>query len=119
MHWLKTIVIPVAFAASTSHAAPEGTTKEFIDLSKSGDQYTRLLLRALVDGIEWANTEVTSRTGKSLFCEPDHLALVPDQVLDMLSRFATRHPNYNDARLGLTMLRALEDAFPCPSGKGL
>jgi hypothetical protein len=70
-------------------------------------------LSGLEQGYSWANTELKYRRQPPLYCPPQKVALTFTQVRDILSRYIESNQRAANDPLGLALLSALVDAFPC------
>ena len=59
----------------------------------------------------WYNTWVDSK--QRLYCEPPKLTLTVDQIFDIVERYIEKHSDAGSQPIGLVILIALKDAFPC------
>jgi hypothetical protein len=96
-------------------ALAEMSGNEMIALFRKGDQreVVEFYLGGLTNGYSWANTALWSEGKTALFCSPERIVLAVDQELDILARHIERVPANGKVPVGLAMLRALREAFPC------
>jgi hypothetical protein len=68
-------------------------------------------------GFGWANAVLSDGGGKPLYCVPPKVVLTGEQLIDILRRYIeepkTRPHAIGSQELGLVLLQALRDAFPC------
>ena len=69
-------------------------------------------------GVEWANTVVSNRGQSPLYCAPGKLAITTENFLQILQDYIEKNPEIikplgPDLPIGLLLLKALQDAFPC------
>ena len=69
-------------------------------------------LEGVANGIAWANS-AARKEGRGLYCAPKRMAITPEQYLDILDRYMRDHPGGADY-LGLSLVLALQETFPCP-----
>ncbi len=78
-------------------------------------------LNGLLSGFGWANVQLERSGYKPLFCQPDHLALGPSAVQEMLEDYIANDlpsvrqclTNRDVCRIDPLVLLALERSFPC------
>jgi hypothetical protein len=88
--------------------------QQALDRVHAGDDQISTYLGAEEDAFEWANTYQVMTGQRRLFCPPLKLALTDGQTTDILSRFVEANPKDANVPVGLVLLYALQDAFPCP-----
>jgi len=69
-------------------------------------------------GIEWANTELSIQGQSPLYCAPGKLAITTENFLQILQDYIEKKTEIikslgPDLPIGLLLLKALQDAFPC------
>ncbi|WP_175683849.1 hypothetical protein [Burkholderia cenocepacia] len=64
-------------------------------------------------GIEWANTALSVRGQQPLFCPPQKLATNAANNVSMLESFISAHQSKDDLPVGLILLQAYIETFPC------
>jgi hypothetical protein len=69
-------------------------------------------LRGLHEGFAFADVKAINETGRRLFCWPEQLVIVDDQLIDMVDRYAEKY-QMGDFSFSLVAALALTDAFPC------
>jgi hypothetical protein len=108
-------VVLAAGVVTARPASAEMPGNEMIALFRKGDQReaVEFYLRGLFAGYSWANTVLWSEGKTPLFCEPEKIVLTVDQELDILARHIEHVPANGKVPVGLAMLHALRDAFPC------
>jgi hypothetical protein len=52
-----------------------------------------------------------------MYCQPDHLSLTPEQLIDMLSREIGTNNQLGTFPFGIALLSALVKVFPCTAAK--
>jgi hypothetical protein len=93
---------------STYDALPPGEVKQQLA------QY----LDYIEDGMGWANSVLQSRNDQQLYCLPPSLTLTGDQLVNMVRRKVQQIPKLGEEPVGLVMLFALQEVFPClPNSK--
>lgn len=68
------------------------------------------------DAIGWANLMFYSEGEQPYFCRPSNLAITSDQYVSILQQYLRRHPdarNEKTSMLGMHLIKALREAFPC------
>ncbi len=107
--------IALVCLASSAHAANNGTMESFIAYAQSNDQFKSLVAGA-GRGFEAANAELEQRGQPRLYCQPEHMAITPDQYVSFLTNYAARTPAsraLQSSFFSLVLLKALADVFPC------
>ena len=106
-----------ATMASTTPASADLPTGQLMAYYEQGGEVRRLsllIVGGLSDGFLWSNVQLEMGRGEQkLFCLPDDVALGSGQVYDLVRRFVGKKPHYAGLPLGLSVLDALTDAFPC------
>jgi hypothetical protein len=108
-------------ATSTAQAAgdPDISYRHFRELGAKDRVLENIYLHGIIEGFLWANGKLTlDRHEGPLFCQPQRLALAPEQELSILEEYVKGHPDDADLPLGLLARLALEDTFPCAPGSG-
>jgi hypothetical protein len=74
-------------------------------------------IETMETGFGWANAVLSDGGGKPLYCVPPKVVLTGEQLIDILRRYIeevkTRPHAIGSQLLGLVLLQALRDAFPC------
>jgi hypothetical protein len=78
------------------------------------DDIKRILL-ATNNGFAWANADLKYRKREPLYCPPGKLALTGEQLIDILRRKVRHDPAFGSEYVGLGLLFALQETFPCDS----
>jgi hypothetical protein len=108
---MRTALIAAALIA-TAPAYAEGT-KEFLKKYGSGeDLVSRLYLKGIGDGISAYNAR-KGVDGGAIYCPPDRVGIVDAQYALIIRTFLAKYPNLTDAPIEVTLIFALEEAFPC------
>lgn len=104
------LVAPFLFAGSTR---AEMSAKEMLERSKKGEALASFYIGAMGNAFSWATVYEEGRINNPIYCPPAKVALTPDQIVDIMSRFVDRDAKFADKPAGITLLYALIDAFPC------
>jgi hypothetical protein len=75
-------------------------------------------IQGTVNGLAWANGVLAQNGAPPLYCQPSKMALTGEQVLDILNRYlderlAEKSKKWEGIPLGLGVLFALQEVFPC------
>jgi hypothetical protein len=113
---------PLVFASiliSSWSAFADMSVETFERNMASGDApalAARYYITGIEDGLSWANVESKKRFGVKLYCSPGSIALQGDQIIDIMRRFVRAHDymDLQEQRVGVVLLLALEELFPCP-----
>jgi hypothetical protein len=109
---MRTALIAVAVIATVLPAYAEGA-KEFMKKYGNGeDLVSRVYLKGIGDGISAYNAR-KRMDGGAIYCPPDRVGIVDAQYTLIIRNFVTKYPNLTDAPIEVTLIFALEDAFPC------
>jgi hypothetical protein len=105
----------IIIAATQARAeADVSTFLKTYDAARPTQQQTlREYLLWNYNGMDWANSSITLRDNRPLYCIPGKLALTGEQLVDMLRREAQEHPTLWTKPVGLVLLYALNTIFPC------
>lgn len=112
MRWIAVLV----FASFSAHAEMTITAykAEAPNLSLS----TKTNLAGIFQGLSWANVRLVYDKRAPLFCQPATLALNFENVTSMIDTYLAGPMGVSqppDVPIGVIMLSALVDTFPCPS----
>jgi hypothetical protein len=71
------------------------------------------------NGLLWANAVLRANKQGQLFCRPSDLRQGPDDVLAIFDAFiaGSRVQNLGQYPVGLVLLKAMQDHFPCKPGE--
>lgn len=115
-----TLLLLAAFAicATAFAAQPQFvSTDDMLAAYDHGDDNSRQLillgLAQMEGGMALANAELKAKGQAPLYCAPEQLVLTGEQILDMLRRYATMHPEIGQSSYAVAILKAAEDVFPC------
>ncbi|WP_139223648.1 hypothetical protein [Methylocapsa palsarum] len=99
---------------SISHASADMTVSEFIKLLNGKNRIQALLyINGIGTGYIFANSKQKSESRPMLFCQPNNLALGPEQYINFVQTAVQRAPTLRNESLGMVLLFELADAFPC------
>jgi hypothetical protein len=106
----------------TTQALAEMNANDFIARYQAGNAAQRAeLAQHLSDislGMNWTNAFMFVNHKFHLYCLPGSLVLTGDELADIVKRFVKKTPNDGIQPVGMIMLFALRDAFPCePASK--
>jgi hypothetical protein len=110
MKLLAAAVVALIFGSSEAVAMPYD---RFVQ--GYGNPGYDIYLASLGDGIYWANVSARE-SGHPIYCPPDALAITTEQYLALLTGFASAPdmPPVKNEEVGMVLVFALKDAFPCP-----
>jgi hypothetical protein len=114
---LITTVFLLGVACSTAGHAMEVTMDGYIKYGRNkgpGQDFILNWLDGVFRGMEWANAVSKQQNGEALFCSPAKMAMTVEQVKSILDNYMDKHPFQAKDSVGLTLLLALEEVFPCP-----
>lgn len=92
----------------------EPNVANFLDASPGERAVLGYYAASVYDGFKWANAYSEVNDRPKLFCAPPRLAIVQDQLTDMLERGEEEGIIERDDPLPLALLVVLQNSFPCP-----
>jgi hypothetical protein len=106
----------------TTQALAEMNANDFIARYQAGNAAQRAeLAQHLSDislGMNWTNAFMFVNHKFHLYCLPGSLVLTGDELADIVKRFVEKTPNDGIQPVGMILLFALRDAYPCePASK--
>ena len=113
LRWIRETSKPTLAQKSASHKL---TANEVVELFRNGDVHARLLLTGTANAYNWANASLQAEGKTALFCRPD-VVLTVDQEVALMVRHIARYPQMGENAAGAAMLQALKEAFPCKQAK--
>lgn len=85
-----------------------------------GNERFRDYLDGSVNGLTWANASLQHKNLPPLYCQPPKLTMNVDNMIQLLDGYLERNKELvgrlTDPALGLIMVIALQEAFPCKTG---
>lgn len=103
----------ILFAFGSTPAAAEITANEAISLAESKSELAIATISSMANGMSWMNVELEFSGKGPVYCQPDKLAITDDQYVIILKEHIMRNPRMANSSLGLALLNALKDTFPC------
>ena len=88
------------------------TVRDWIEVR---DFQQRDLLMSHLTGVMIGLKMSSKETGSKLFCAPSDVRQDGPLADSLLRRYANAHPDVLDRPLDPVLLRAAQDAFPCPT----
>lgn len=118
---MKTVFCAAALAAITIPVPvqAEPTAGDVLPMLLKKDKSAVAVIMAYQNGMDWADTDVSYRTEKNLYCVPPKLSLTSDMVITVLTEWVGTDKDKLDLPLGMALLLANEDKYPCPKDKNL
>ncbi len=100
-------------------ASSEPTADEVLANIETGSQGLAMASSAYLQGVHvgysWANIHLKDTGQKEMFCEPPKFSMTNDQLVSILTDFlGDDEAKYGEFNVGLVLLFALQDVFPCP-----
>lgn len=118
--YLCNIIAAAALAALAAPAHAEPTAGDTLPMLKQGDKVAIAVIMAYQNGMDWADTDIDYRTQKQLYCVPPKLSLTSDMVIATLNAWVEAdNKSRADLPLGMALLLANEDKYPCPKDQSL
>jgi hypothetical protein len=111
--WLATVSTAVAedFLAKLPKIQ---TAKGFVEYYRTRkDPLAKFYVKGLIDGIGDMNAQMSIRTGHYLFCEPEKVAMVEDQLMSIVEDYIERVKKAGGFPISAVAVQALTDVFPC------
>jgi hypothetical protein len=117
-HRLLEIILALAIASSFgTFANAEASADRFLQIYDQANPKDKLIfgkvLGSAQNGMAWSNEALQQEHGFRLFCAPEHMAFVDQQVVAIMREFVKNHPERQGAPYGMVLLLALKEAFPC------
>jgi hypothetical protein len=119
----RAVVLSLLIGIGAQSLSAEFRVKEYQALKESSDPAQKALLEEYINGvgqgISWANSYLHSTNRQRLYCAPENLALNADNYEDMLDRHIAKlaktvtQEKLDGSFIGLVLLRALIETFPC------
>jgi hypothetical protein len=108
---LKTIgLVSVAAILGVSPASAWPQAQDTINHFKAGDLTARFYADGVLEGLLRANLRADA---PPMYCQPAALDLSVDQAISITEQYIATKGGEGTAPLGVQMLAALKDAFPC------
>jgi hypothetical protein len=82
-------------------------------LQSRDDSQAALYITGIAVGFSWANAHLNQARQPLLFCAPEHGAITYGQMMDIMSSYVRDHRSAAAAPVGVTLMLALQDAYPC------
>jgi hypothetical protein len=112
LHKLCFALIALSFSVESSAEIDVAAFHKY-----AADDRLRPLLAAHVSGIgtglEWYSSYLRSRNEKPIYCAPETLSLTVENDMQLLTAFIATHRLPDNIPLGLALLQAYVEAFPC------
>lgn len=105
----------VTFLSASPAVADEISAAEVIRLIDKGGKVPLAFIHGQAAGLGWANATLKNQGRPLLFCQPEMLAINPEQAVDIMRDYLMRHPEHSDFEAGLILLAAHKEVFPCGS----
>jgi hypothetical protein len=94
------------------------STAHFLEMYNGGDASERTLLQLSIIGADsafvTANAELKTNGKEPLYCQPEHLSLTPEQVVDMVEKGVAENKDLATVPVTVVMLEVFKRTFPCP-----
>lgn len=94
-----------------SPALADPPAEEFLQSRGTSDNV--LYITGIAVGFSWANAHLRQSRQPQLFCAPEHGALTYGQMMDIMSSYVRDHRSAGADPVGVTLMLALQDAYPC------
>ena len=113
-------IAAVVFLSSTSPSF----AVTYRALSSFPQQTRDIYIAGLGEGVFWSNAAAQSHGDPGMYCPPLKLGITGNQYVKLLDDYVADKTHYRsdfsppDSEVGLLMILALTDAFPCTNGQG-
>ncbi|QCI67201.1 Rap1a/Tai family immunity protein [Phreatobacter stygius] len=107
------VLVCLALAGAIGQAEANQTASQFLTSFRARDARSVSFLVGLTEGFGWANAQLRASNQRMLFCAPRDVGFTPLQHADILAAYLRRQPRRSDVDVGLVMLAALAEQFPC------
>ena len=114
---MKRLILALALAlVMLSPALAIGATVGDIINQVETKPKTEAFINGIGYGVQAANAKLRAQNRTQFYCTPKELAIVPEQYFSLLRRYAEIYDllDWPAEAVGLILLRALIEAFPCP-----
>lgn len=115
---MRRLFVIAAFASSlmlTVSAHADMTIETYLNADPDLKLLNSAWLFGVQDGFALANAENLNHERPPMYCQPPHLSMTRKRTGDLLDDYIKKNPQLpHTVDLGITLLLALEDAFPCP-----
>jgi hypothetical protein len=111
-----TLAAVLLLAAQAAYAEPD--LADYRMLRKAKDRELTVYLSGLLAGFEWANARLTVEKKPLLYCQPGGFVFNAENAASMID-IEIAGPGYKDrpnVPVGLVLLTALAEQFPCRRG---
>jgi hypothetical protein len=108
--WMVGLIVSLASAPAL---AQESSITAAQAVAAGNQDSVQLMVHSLGEGYGWANAALILRHQPPLFCAPPERVITYDQHVSMLTAFVARRPAHAHRPVGLVLLRALAETFPC------
>ena len=109
---MRITVISAALIGAILPAYAEGTQAFLKAYGNGEDVVSRIYLKGIGDGFSAYNAKM-GKNKSAVYCPPEKVGIVDAQYALIIRTFLAKYPNLSDAPIEVTLLFALEDAFPC------
>jgi hypothetical protein len=99
---------------STPAIAEKISASEALEKIEAQDEPTVTFVYGIYTGIYRANESLISDHKPSLYCPPSTFVADGVNIIDILENFVNRFPAFKQQPVGVVMLDALINVFPCP-----
>jgi hypothetical protein len=115
---ISVAAICVALVACAPSARADMTARQIMHAYEASDQIWSVYIGLIVNGFEWANTDLKARGLTPLYCDDnklkgDTLGQHAQVIIPYLGRYLAARPGNVDLPIGEVLLFALRESFPC------
>jgi hypothetical protein len=111
---MKRVIAAIVLLGTCGYAHADPSIRVVLSEYSKGNVAAIAYLRGISAGLGWANALIAQSGERPIYCQPDKLALTDEQRLDILNRFLAEYPRVAEQQVGVVLMAALKDAFPCP-----
>ena len=106
-------VAAVMLFSLTETAKAEMSAERFLEVWDKESREAKVYFLGNTNGISWMNTVVNEVTGKHYYCPPEKIRLKVEQEIDILRHYLETNPESSKLPLGMVIVDAFHDTFPC------
>ncbi|MBX4920004.1 hypothetical protein HJA76_09815 [Rhizobium bangladeshense] len=115
MRRLGVLVMVLLCCTGMAYGKNKGTSADVVRIAGAGNVEFKAFITGAGRALEAANATLDVKGEKQLYCQPN-IAITEDQYLRILETHIEKYPKDGEipaAMFGVTMLSALQQAFPC------
>ncbi|MBX5130785.1 hypothetical protein HJB53_30305 [Rhizobium lentis] len=115
MRRVGVLLLALGCLSGSAYGKERARVVDIVGIARNGDDHFQAVITGAGRGLEAANEVLKGRNQALLYCQPD-IAITGDQHLRIVEQSVQKHPNVGEldaADIGVALLFALQQAFPC------